>query len=142
MSVSDDVSTSATKTEFEAETFIKVGEIENIGEFGSEFSAVTFTSLDDRLVRKFKGTEDPGTLALALGLDPDDTGQAQLQTALASDAEFSFKIELNDGETTPTTYYFRGRVMSFKQTVGGAADVVKASCSIGINTRPLMVAAT
>jgi hypothetical protein len=142
LSVSNAVSDSVTKIEFEAETFVKVGEIENIGEFGSEFSAINFSNLEDRLQRKFKGVEDPGTLSLNLGLDPADTGQIQLQTALAVDDDYAIKVELNDGDTTPTTYYFRAQVMSFKRVIGGNSDVLKATCSLGINTRPLVVAAT
>ncbi len=142
ISVSNAASTAADKADFEGETYVKIGEVETHGAFGSEFASATFASLDDRLVRKFKTTEDPGTVELNLGMDPDDTGQQQLVTARNSDSDFAFKVELNDGETTPTTFYFRGKVMSFRYIPGGTTDVMKASCSIGINTRPLMVAAT
>lgn len=140
--ISDDVSTSVTKTEFEAETFVKVGEIENIGEFGSEFETATFSNVEDRLERTFKTTEKPGLLPLNLGLDKADAGQIQLQTALYIDDDYAIKIELNDGDTTPTTYYFRAQVLSFKLLIGGGKDVKKATCSLGLNTRAVEVAAT
>ncbi len=142
LSISDAASTAANQTAFEAETFIEVGEISDLGEFGAEFSTITHTSLSDRIVRKFKGTEDPGSLQLQLGYDPDDTGQAECKTALASDNEWAFKVELNDSAgVSPTTFYFRGRVMSFKRQPGGPESIVTAQCNIGINTRPIEVAA-
>ena len=80
--ISNASTTVSTQSAFEALTFVEVGEIEDMGEFGSEFSTINFTSLGDRLVRKFKGTEDPGTMTLQMGMDPDDTGQDMLNTAL------------------------------------------------------------
>lgn len=141
--ISDSAATASTQSAFESLTYLEVGEITDLGEFGAEFSNITHTSLGDRIVRKFKGTEDPGSLQLQLGYDPDDTGQAECKTALASDNEWAFKVTLNDAGTgspsSPTTFYFRGRVMSFKRQVGGPESVVGAQCNIGINTRPIEV---
>ena len=145
LSISDGSSVAATQSAFEAETYLEVAEITDLGEFGSEFSTITHVSLADRLVRKFKGTEDPGSLPLQLGYDPDDTGQNQCKAALASDNEWAFKVTLNDAGTgspsSPTTFFFRARVMSFRRQIGSPESVVGATCNIGINTRPIEVAA-
>lgn len=139
--ISTAATTVATQSAFEGLSFTEVGEIEDMGEFGSEFSTINFVSLADRLVRKFKGTEDPGTMTLQMGMDPADGGQDLLVTALGVDTEYGIKITLNDGTTSPTTFYFRARIMSYKRQVGSAENVVKATTSIGINTRPIEVAA-
>jgi hypothetical protein len=144
--ISNAVSDSDTLSEFEAETYVEIGEVVSIGEFGSEFSAITFTALGDRLVRKFKGSEDPGTIALELGRDISDTGQAAVFTALGSDDDYAIKVTLNDQITpstgNPTTFYFRAKVMSYRTNIGNVDQVVGATCSLGITTRPIEDAAT
>lgn len=143
--ISDATTTASSQSDFETETYTKIGSVEDIGEFGSEFSTSNFTAIDDRIVQKFKGTEDPGTIQLQLGLDPDDAGQTQLQTALADDNEYAIKVTLNDAGTgspsSPTTYYFRGRVMGLRRQINSAENVVRGTVTIGINTRPIEVAA-
>lgn len=139
--ISTTATTVSTQSAFEGLTYSEVGEITDLGEFGSEYSTVTHVSLADRLVRKFKGTEDPGTITLQMGMDPDDAGQTVLKTALGVDTEYGFKVTLNDGTSSPTTFFFRARVMSYKRQVGSAESIVAASTTIGINTRPIEVAA-
>lgn len=141
--ISNAVSTAATQSAFEGETYVEVGEIVSIGDFGSNFNAITFTALGDRIVRKFKGSEDPGTIQLELGKDGANTGQDQLNTALASDDDFAIKITLNDegsgSPSNPTTFFFRGKVMSFVNQIGNVDTIVGATCSIGITTRPIEI---
>ena len=65
-----------TEALYKADDYVDVGEIEDLGEFGDTFSSVTFTSLRDGRVRKYKGTADAGDLTLTVGLDNGDLGQA------------------------------------------------------------------
>lgn len=143
--VTDAVATASTQTEFETLSYVEIGEISDGGEFGSEFNPVNFTALGDAIVRKLKGSEDPGTMQLQLGRDMTDAGQAQLSTALASYDDYGFKVEFDDQITpstgNPTTFYFRGKVMSYRTQIGGADTVTAATCSIGITTRPIEVEA-
>lgn len=124
---------------YEADTFVEVGEIENLGEFGDQVSAATFTALADRRVRKLKGTYDAGDLALVIGFDSDDAGQTALNDALkdSGSEDYNFKVELEDGDI----FYFAGKVMSRRIATGGADDIVKANVSIAINTEVVEVAA-
>lgn len=127
-----------TLSGFEAVTFVEVGEIESIGEFGDEAASVTFTALGDRRTRKLKGSFDAGTLALSLGEDITDAGQSDLREALASDDDYAIKITQADQITpstgNPTTRYFNGKVMSFKTNVGAVDNVIRATVNIGINS--------
>ncbi len=121
------------------DTYVEVGEIENIGEFGDEVSAATFTALADRRVRKFKGTYDAGDISLAVGFDSGDAGQTALNAALKDEGsqDYNFKVLFEDGDT----FYFSGKVMSRRIAVGGAEDIVKANINIAIATAVVEVAA-
>lgn len=132
-----------TKAEFVADTYVEVGEIEDLGEFGDTFANVNFTALADGRVRKYKGTADAGDLTLTLGLDNGDAGQAAVKTAHAdrSKGDYNIKITLNDGNPTatptpiaPTTFYMRGKVMKNTVASGSADNVVRRNVTIGINS--------
>lgn len=124
-----------------APTWVEVGEITSIGEFGRVYSEVTFTALGDRNVRKFKGSRNDGTLQLQLGRDLDDAGQEDMVGALDSDDDYNFKIELNDAASSPaspapkpTTITFKAKCMSFTTNIGSLDQVLGASCQLGIQS--------
>ena len=93
-----------TEALYKADTYVDIGEVEDLGEFGDTFSSVTFTSLRDGRVRKYKGTADAGDLTLAVGLDNGDLGQAKLKIAHRdrSKGDYNIKITLNDGDPDAT----------------------------------------
>lgn len=131
-----------TQTEYEADTYIGVGEIEDLGEFGDTFSSVTFTALSDGRVRKYKGTADAGDLTLTVGLDNGDAGQNAVKTAHKdrSKGDYNIKMTLNDGDPdatpviNPTTFYMRGKVMNNTVAPGAADNVIRRNITIGINS--------
>ncbi|AIL60936.1 hypothetical protein [Pseudomonas alkylphenolica] len=131
-----------TETEYKADTYIELGEVEDLGEFGDTFSSVTFTSLRDGRVRKYKGTADAGDLTVTVGLDNGDAGQVALKGAHKdrSKGDYNIKITLNDGDPdanpviNPTTFYFRGKVMNNTVAAGSADNVVRRNVTIGINS--------
>lgn len=130
---------------FEALTWTKIGSVEDLGEFGDEASEITFSSLDDRRVQKFKGTFDAGTVTVQTGSDPTDAGQLAMIEAFATDFDYPFRVTLNDALTvggTPTTLYFAGKVMSKRRNVGDVENVVRQSFPVGINTEIIEVPAT
>ncbi|WP_193171254.1 hypothetical protein [Nisaea nitritireducens] len=131
---------------FEADTFAEMGEITNIGDFGKEYQIIETKALKQRRVRKIKGSYDNGTLELELYLDPDDAGQTAALAALDTDDNYNFKITLNDAPTagaapTPTTYYFRGLVTTFRTSVSDVDSAVTARCVVAINSEILKVPA-
>jgi hypothetical protein len=138
-------STADNQSAYEALSYVQVGEVENLGEFGDQFNEVTFTALGDRRVRKIKGSKNAGNLQVTIGHDSADSGQSDLEAALASDEDYAFKVELDDAGTgspsSPTTYYFRGKVMSTAVTPGDAESIVKINAVIGINSDLVTIAA-
>lgn len=134
-------------TGYAALSYTQIGSIENLGAFGDEASEVTFDDLADGRTKKLKGQRNAGTMQLVLGLDDDDTGQGLLDTAEADDsvANYHFKVEfpnkLSSGGTNALRY-FSAKVMSVREEVNTANNVVKKNVSLGINTKIVKVAAT
>jgi hypothetical protein len=135
----------ANQAQFEADTYIEIGEVEDLGEFGDEAEEVTFTALADRRTRKLKGSFNAGTITCVAGSDLSDAGQQALVDAFATDFDYNFRVTLNDTLTvsgTPTVLYFRGKVMSKRLNVGTVNNVVRRSFPVGINSEIIEVAAT
>lgn len=123
--------------DYQADSYIEVAEIEDMGEFGDESETVTFASLADGRTRKLKGTRDAGTMALVVGQDMTDEGQIAMEAAEASPLDFNFKVVLNDAITlggTGSQHYFIGKVMSKRSNVGSVNNVIRRNFSIGINS--------
>lgn len=136
-------STTDTQVEFEADSYLEVGEVEDLGEFGDESEEVTFTALSDARVRKFKGPRNAGSITIVCADDPDDAGQDAMIAAEATTFDYNCKVELNDkasGETTPSTFYFRAKIMSKRLNVGNASNVVRRTFMAGINSAIVEVA--
>lgn len=125
------------QADYEADSFIDIGEVSDIGEFGDTAETIEFTSLSDRRVRKFKGSFDAGVFTCQCGADQTDAGQIALATAFAADDDYNFRVQLNDEATvggTPTTLYFSGKVMSMQRNVGSVNNVVMRTFNIAINS--------
>lgn len=123
--------------DYQADSYVEVGEIEDMGEFGDESGRITFTALSDGRTRKFKGPRDAGEQTIVVGDDPTDEGQIALEAAEAQPFDYNFYVELNDrlslsGENS--RHYFIGKVFSKKRNVGNAQNVVKRTFIVGINS--------
>lgn len=130
------------QAEYEADSYTAVGEVEDLGEFGDTAETVNFTALENRRVRKLKGSFDAGSVTVQAGADTLDPGQIAMVEAFASDEDYNFKITLNDEVTvggTPTTMYFSGKVMSIPHNVGSVNNVVRRTFMVDINTEILVV---
>jgi len=127
-----------TIAEFEALTWVEVYPVENLGEFGDEAAAVTFSALNDGRVRKLKGARDAGTLAVVVGHNPTQTGQVAMIAAEATKFNYGFKVEVPDAPSelySNSVFYFRGKVMSKRMNVGANGDVVKRTFNVGVDSQ-------
>lgn len=123
--------------EFVADSYIEIGEVEDLGEFGDESETITFTSLADSRTRKLKGPRDAGELTLVVGDDVLDDGQAALEAAERTPLDYNFKVILNDARTLGgenSVHYFYGKVMSKRRNVGQANNVIRRNFAVGINS--------
>lgn len=114
---------------FAGQIWKNVGEIKNIGEFGKTFQINKSQVLSRRGEKKTKGTFDAGQLSPTVELDPADLGQQMMLAARDSDAEYSFRVTLQNGDIT----YMRGLVAKWNKSVGDPNSNVQWSGSVEIN---------
>ena len=121
---------------FDALTWIEVGMVESIGEFGPEGQIGTFTPLGTGVACKFRGTTDNGEVPISIAKTTTDTGLLALIAKQGDPVESAFKVELSETGTgvgaKAQRYVFLGLVRSAKVSVGSGDEVVKLSCMIPI----------
>lgn len=115
-------------TGYAALTFSKIGEITDGGSHGKTYAEVTHSPIDTRMVQKFKGSINIGTKTLQLAVDSADAGQIVLKAALDSDADYSFKVEYQDGDID----YFQAKVMSFDKAAAGVDSIRSATVNLAL----------
>jgi len=132
------LSIGTTATDPVTDSYTAIGKPTNLGEFGRVYKLIPFEGLDDRNTLKFKGSRDDGSMAIDLGKVGSDQGQAALLVALDSDLDYNFKLTLNDSTgvsgATPTTYYFKAKVMKAPIVVGGPNNVVMLKTELQIKS--------
>ena len=119
-------------------TWIEVGMIESMGDFGPEGTIGSFTPLGTGVACKFRGNTDNGELPLTVAKTLTDTGLLALIARQGNPAEASFKVALSEvgapgANMLPHRYFFQGLVRSARVTLGSGDDVVKVSVAIPIN---------
>lgn len=127
-----------TVAEFEALTFVTVGYVSNIGEYGDAAASVNFAVIGDGRVRKAKGARDAGTLTIVVGHEPTDLGQAALQAAEATNFNYAVKVERPDAPVagwSNTIDYMRGLVRSKRENIGGNDNIIQATYEIDVNSK-------
>lgn len=117
-------------TGFSALTYIVVGEITDIGEFGKAFNLVTHNPLGDRKTYKFKGSYNNGSVSLTMALVEDDAGQIAMKTAEGSDNSIAVKVTLQDG----TIKYFTAKCMGLNIAVGSVDSITTATTTLEVDS--------
>lgn len=107
-----------------------VGEITDGGSHGRTYAEVTHKPINTRGTQKFKGSFDEGTKSLQLGLDRADAGQAVLDVALKSDADYSFKVVYQGGDVD----YFQAKVLSFQKAATSVDSIRSATVQLSLTT--------
>lgn len=131
--------------DYTADTWTEVGQVQDLGKFGSEAKEVAYTTLANNQTYRLKGTQDSGSFDLVCARDPDDVGQSVLRTAAASEyLPRRFKVELADkpaGGTTNTIFYFKAITRSAQSEFGKADKEITQTFSVGISGNILEVEA-
>lgn len=116
---------------FAALTFITVGEVLSIGEFGGSATVATFTPLNSGTVNKRKGSIDYGTATMSIADDESDAGQILLKAGFdgaARNTIHSIKIENDNGDVA----YFVALVTSFSTVTNDANTVITVNCNLDL----------
>lgn len=130
--------------DFAGQSWIAINWMENIGAFGDEAANITFDAIEQQRTQKLKGTRNAGDMTLVCGIDYEDAGQIALRAAEAEPNNFAFKVQFNDAPLggTPSERYFVGLVMSARETLDTANNVMKLNATIGINSNIVRVNAS
>lgn len=126
---------------FELLTFIEVGGVGNFGETGTNTNIVSYPTMSDEFIQKMKGQKDAGDPPLEVSRDYNDAGQIAMRAAGATNYNYAFKFELNDGPSgmTNTIYFNRGLVSEPTRPNGGSEDVVIETYTLGLNQGEVVV---
>lgn len=137
-------STDFVENDFSGQSWVNISWVESIGAFGDESGEINFEPLSEGRTQKLKGVRNAGTLALAIGIDYDDDGQATLRGAQTEIFDYAFRVTFNDAPSggTPSYRYFIGKVMSARERAEGPNTVLMMDVSIGINSNIVVVDAS
>ncbi|KEP68528.1 hypothetical protein DL1_11420 [Thioclava dalianensis] len=130
-----------TVTDFDGETWVEVGETENLGKFGDTSNEITFAGLASGRQRRLKGVRDAGTMEVICGIDYADPGQLALISAEKTIFDYAFKVVLNDAPEggTPSERYFAAAVGSASEALDTADNVMKLNSTLWINSNVVRV---
>ena len=123
---------------FGALTFVEVGEVVDVPEYGPTVQVVESNPLATGVTEKFAGFINYGSVAFGLELDVADAGQILLEAAIpeaGTDNPHSFSIEYSDGMIE----YFVGGVFSYTRAPGSANSMVGSTASVEINSKIIRV---
>lgn len=132
-----------TQSAFSLLTWVQVGSVGSIGDFGPDAKINSYMTLDEVVVQKQKGSANAGSPNLEVASIPTDPGQIILRTfgdPLYLD-NMAIKIERNDGEPgkTNTIFYSRG-IVSGPVLKGGSGDDFEVEVfTIELNQLPIRV---
>ena len=101
---------------YTAVTMTAIAEVIDVGELAKMWNVVSHQAVGRAYPQKLKDTYDIANITLTLGRVSSDTGQALLQTALASSASYSFELTLPSGDYANVT----GKVI--KAGIGAVAS--------------------
>jgi hypothetical protein len=128
---------------FAALSWVQVGKVGNIGDFGADSAMNSYNTLDEPVTQKQKGTANAGDPQIEVASIATDAGQVILRMfgdPLNQD-NMAIKIERNDGGAgfTNTIFYSRGVVSGPLYPGGGSDDFELERYTVGLNQLPLRV---
>lgn len=127
---------------FEADDFVEIGEINNVGELGAAANIVQFPLVSEDFVNKAKGTRNAGDPVIVVGRVSNDPGQLRVRAAEKTKYKYNFRLTLADAvdeNHTDTIIYFRALVAGVPMGFGGNEDFVTESYTLGIYPRPTII---
>ena len=131
-----------TQSEFEALSFVEVGNIGTMGETGVNENILSYDTYDTDVTQKAKGIANAGDPTLEVARVYNDAGQIAMRAAALTNFQYAFKREdadAPDASTTNTIIYMRGVVTGPVRPNGGPEDFIIESFTLGLNQREILV---
>lgn len=120
---------------YEALTYIKIGQVTEIPEFGTSRNVIEHMPLDTIDIVKLKGSRNNGSMSVPYAVVDSDSGQDAVDDAEASEEAYAFVVETQSG----TKRYFMGKVFGNTVTVGDVDSVTTGSITVELDTKPVKV---
>ena len=141
ISAVEGVPATETETGYEALTYVKIGQVTNIPEFGPTVQVVTSEPLETGITEKYVGFVDYGSVSIDADYDDEDAGQDMVTDAVTTThasfgKDFSFKLEYPSGAVR----YWIGKFFSATENPGSANSMVGTSMQVEINSPIVKVA--
>lgn len=126
---------------FAGQSWVEIGETENLGTFGDTSAEITFDSINANRTRRLKGTKNAGSMELVCGLDYADAGQLALIAAEKTIHDYAFRVVFNDAPAggTPSERLFAAKVASAAEAADAANNVVKLNATLWINSNVVRI---
>mgnify|MGYP000317630175 FL=1 len=115
---------------FDIIVFDDIGEVSDIGDFGTSSDVLTYYEVGSSEPKKILGNKSFGSLTIRMAAIRSDTGQAIIQQARKDQTELSFKVTVPE----PDIYYFTGLVTDYQVSVGGPDQIVSASITVSLSS--------
>ncbi|MBB3607343.1 hypothetical protein [Rhizobium sp. BK602] len=132
-----------TASAYAALTWVQVGKVGNIGDFGSDSTINNYNTLDEPVQQKQKGVSNAGDPELEVASIADDPGQDILRVFgdPLNINNMAIKVERNDAPQgkTNTIFYSRGVVSGPLYPGGGSDDFDLEKFKIGLNQLPIRI---
>ena len=125
---------------YEALTFVEVGEVIDLPEYGPNVQVVESNPLATGVTEKFKGFINYGSQSMGLEFDAEDAGQIILAAGVegaTKNQQHAVKIEYQDGSID----FYSARIFSYTKAPGSANSMVGSTVQVEINTPITRVAA-
>lgn len=131
-----------TKSDYEALTWIEVGNVGAVGESGTQTNIPTYDELGTDVTQKGKGISNAGDPTIECARNPTDPGQIALRDAAKTNFNYAFKFEdrdAPDANHTNSVYYNRGLVTGPTRPNGRNEDFILEVFTLALNQREIVV---
>jgi hypothetical protein len=115
------------------DVFSRIGEIIDLGDGyeGEEYNPVAHAPISNSQITQIKGGFRMPTIELTMAWDQSDSGQDLLRTAARTNAELTFELVKQGGDTR----YFTAQVAEFIENIGTVDGVVNGAAMLLIQER-------
>lgn len=122
------------QAEFEALTWVEVGNVGSVGETGTNTNIVSYDELATDVTQKSKGISDAGSPVIECARNDTDVGQIAFRTMAATKLAYAFKTEDADAPAgfTNTIYYDRGIATGPTRPGGRNEDFIIENFTLGL----------
>lgn len=134
--------TDLTQEQYEALTWVEVGNVGSIGETGTNTNIVSYDELSTETLQKQKGISNAGDPPVECARNDTDAGQIAMRAAAATKYFYATKTEDNDAPSadyTNSIYYNRGLITGPVRPNGRNEDFILEVFTLGLVQKEIVV---